>query len=1103
MLTGSEGQLIFDTDPKNGPLFKLTPVFVDFEMYMDKEIRLGNMTLRQYLSKSYITALSMAIGEADPIVVENDGGEEYEAVIDMLEELSQRDDVVIVAHNAAFDVRVMRFKCGIPQPKNVWCTLEGAMGAWPESPNGFSLGGLSERMRFKKPKLKFDLGKLSKYRKMAEKANLGVPILNIDTEFREQLLAVFKAAGVHAPTRVTVEDFDAALLIYTKRDVAALQELYYRERERLPPVEQMIALITNDVRKHHFEVSEERLQNLVTKLNSAARGAESKAVDILAKEGRGSLQGLFTEDDETLAEDEMTDASIAKRHIFNHETDDGELGSIRYARMKKVLHAKFNATDLESTSLKKLSPVKLAKYPSVHAFLQQSTRAGKMVYHRRKAQMFAGVDQVDVELRYMGSHTGRFSSPGAGGAKSLNLHNCVSARSRVLTKRGWVGILDITTDDLIWDGLAFVPHHGVTYEGERECLPPLNGLRATSEHPIWTHHGWTARIALTPYQQVLAAAAGYWSIKQSLQSLLCEPAAPDAGKLQFDSQRVLIALKDAEDALTRGNIGYMGAVCHQNSSSSIPPATTTWVSDTEPKGTQDLPSSGTAFTLPGKSCEPSWTTVEHCLAGMTNPLNWIESNLPETTSQETFDLWLRSITTATESLRSSWPTANSSSTMPSGTDSSTCKRTTYSDKAVFDLRGVGPRARFQCDGLIVANCPKHDKEVAQPVRELFRVPNTHCLVRADFANVELRVEGILTGCQAIIKMFDPASGGDPLTDPYVAGWKNMTRIEIDKKTEKGKNMRQLSKAAHLALGFCQSAAGFTSSSLLKAIASGDTSEEALREIIRELQWYPPKYGMTDIMEKLGCSQTVALAAYHIHRAFNEAHPEFRRAADWLYRCVEEVAKCNDVSSANRRLERMRESSSAMSPDMCYLYAEISPEDRHPSIRAKCGPWVPTVCWREPLARPFGPVGASDMRLSVRKANGRFKTFTKQLAIENITQAAARNQLCWGILELKKLGYDDIFHVHDEIMLLVPKTPECALGARQALTDVFGPDAKGKPLSWATLLKPSEISITQSLWEDEKDLVEFYEDKKTKQMLPGGNRWYRIEHNLPGCLDNLT
>jgi hypothetical protein len=150
-----------------------------------------------------------------------------------------------------------------------------------------------------------------------------------------------------------------------------------------------------------------------------------------------------------------------------------------------------------------------------------------------------------------------------------------------------------------------------------------------------------------------------------------------------------------------------------------------------------------------------------------------------------------------------------------------------------------------------------------------------------------------------------------------------------------------------------------------------------------------------------------------------------------------------------------------------------------------------VCWREPNVRHIS--GFNEQRgpsLTIRKANGLFKNFSPQLAIENVTQAAARNALCEGLDQLAKLGYADVLHIHDEAFLLVDKNRAAVLHAREALLKVFGP---GHNLScgWAALVKPKEISVTESMWEEEADF------DPTK-----GNRWGRIEQNQPDCLENL-
>jgi len=783
---------LLDRDPRTGPLHTLVPVFVDVETFIDAEIRLNKMTFRQYLDRTFVTAFAMAVGEDEPQVFEA-GEDGFDDAAELLKLLAADPNVVFVAHNAAFDIRVLRFKLGVPQPHNVWCTLEGAMCAWPETPGGYGLANLSEKLKLPKErcKLHFDLAEHAKMHAKASKKPIAIGDLR--ESFVTELAEVMKAGSAKLESPITPEQLELALLIYNKRDVVAMQSLFYLMRDSIPPVEQAICIFTNSVRKFHFQVQESKLGALALALNEAIREAEDSAADYLPDE-----------------------ADVGQ--IFNRESDDGSLKSIRYARLKRIVHEKLKATDLNTMSLKKLNPAKLARYPSVGKLLKATSEASKMVFHRRRAEVFHGVTEVDVELGAWRAHTGRFSSPSVG--KGLNLHNL----------------------------------------------------------------------------------------------------------------------------------------------------------------------------------------------------------------------------------------------------------------------------------------PKHLKAVAKPVRQLFRIPPEYCLVRADLANVEYRVEGIITGCKTVIDMFED----DQLADPYVRAWLAMTRITIDKSTESGKAMRQLAKSAVLGLGFQMSAAGYATV-LLKAIAAGDVTEENLKTIAMDLRWRPPGSGLEDIMQKVGCTKTVALAAFHIHRLFQEAHPEFRLIADWLVRCAQAVAGAGTYDRACALLDRMHLSTSAPDPDMIHLIVDPGSRGaKHPSIRAQCGPWVETVCWREPYLRPvgFNEVTRGEKRLTILKANGLPKTFTRQLAIENVTQAAARNQLCWGLLKLQRMGWQNILHVHDEVMIITPRDRLAVLQARSALLETFGPDAPDKPLKWATLVKPEEISVTQSLWEEENDLVEFYVDKKTKEKLAGGNRWARIQSGTPDCLENL-
>lgn len=69
-----------------------------------------------------------------------------------------------------------------------------------------------------------------------------------------------------------------------------------------------------------------------------------------------------------------------------------------------------------------------------------------------------------------------------GAAKVGNF--CLAEGQRVMTQRGPVNIEDVRGCDQVWDGLEWVHHEGVVYQGEKEVIH-YQGLWATKEHEVW------------------------------------------------------------------------------------------------------------------------------------------------------------------------------------------------------------------------------------------------------------------------------------------------------------------------------------------------------------------------------------------------------------------------------------------------------------------------------------------------------------------------------------------------------------------------------------------------------------------------------------------
>jgi hypothetical protein len=893
--------------------------------------------------------------------------------------------------------------------------MEGAMAAWPELPDGYSLDNIAEKLKFP--------------------ANLRKIEVDLET---------LKGAELEE---------------YNKQDVRVMQEIYYREIERIPDVEQGVGLRTHRQRKFHFIVNQDKLDGLIEYLNKEAVEAEKLAQEHLTQED--------------------------SENIFNHA--DGRLSSVRSLRLRSILKDRFGA-DWKTTSVKKLSPVLMAANPTAAAIVTQAGRVNRMLSHHRRAKIFGQIDAVDVELGYFRAHTGRFSSPSSG--KGLNLHNvpkreksiakpiremfhlpkdicfvradlsnveyrvegklthcrtvlemftpedggnifndpycqawrsmtgqkitkkdpirqvakaavlglgfCLSKDTPVVTNHGIKLIQDVTSEDKLWDGRTWVAAGGTLKTGRKKCIR-LGNTWLTEDHRVWWNGWHTAGEIASAVATLLRQKAKGSGDGLSLQaSTTSDPNDGLTSSVSAEMTRLF-----AQTDCTEGKVSSAGSVAIQDagrkaahqgntkaSSQTVGCAadgsqlTTTSESVAVTRKTLNTKTTGpeeSSYDLPQKN---GLTTLKPYRDGTTGLCFWTGSTTTDTTKLEICDSLRLPLLLETGELA-------------------------WEEREVYDIVDVEGEHRFQAGEWLVHNC-------MGPV---------------GYAKV------LLTA------LADTTSG---------------------------------------------------------------VTEQVLIKIAAELDWVtPPQTATNRIITALGCSYPIAVAAYHIHKKFNEAHPEFSMTADWLVANVEAVARSADRAKAWDSIEQLQESTKAPPLDMVELFVDSETDFDSPSIRVKCGPWVPTVCWREPKMRHMFSQfdGIAAPRLTIRKANGpAFKAFTRQLAIENVTQAAARNMLCWGVAELERLGFPDVLHVHDEILIIVPRNRDAVLAARDAMVRVFGPQGSS-PLGWATLVKPDEISVTESMWEDELDVVQPFVDPKTGET-KGGDRWGKIERNEPGCLDNL-
>lgn len=364
-----------------------------------------------------------------------------------------------------------------------------------------------------------------------------------------------------------------------------------------------------------------------------------------------------------------------------------------------------------------------------------------------------------------------------------------------------------------------------------------------------------------------------------------------------------------------------------------------------------------------------------------------------------------------------------------------------------------------CKGINLHNLAKRDKRIAKAIRSIFRFPDGLCAVRADLANVEYRVEGLLTGCEHTARLFS----GNLLADPYL-GFGN---VATGKEWKRADPIRQVFKAAVLGLGYLMSLARFIEE-LLKALADptfGVTLAD-MEKVVAEQGWQAPNTGyFKGCVTKTRSPLPVAIVAHHMIELFHRMHPEFARFARWMEQTVASCYASLDGAAAIERAYQQPQAPDRNLVDVQWAGGLYGPGTKN--IRVVCGRWhQPTVTWRDLQMRET-EYGVQLCALHQTKG---YRPITKNVLIENVVQSAARNAMCEAQIQLRAMGYPYQLTVHDELMLIVPQEPAVVLGARDALLKVLGP---GNALGWdwSILVNPAEINVSKTLYETDMDKIE--------------------------------
>lgn len=95
---------------------------------------------------------------------------------------------------------------------------------------------------------------------------------------------------------------------------------------------------------------------------------------------------------------------------------------------------------------------------------------------------------IDGKITYEGVSSNKgWSRLASYGPKFVE--NCLAEGTRVLTRRGWIEIQNVNTNDALYDGEQWINHDGLINKGIQEVIS-IDGVLMTPDHKVLTKDGW-------------------------------------------------------------------------------------------------------------------------------------------------------------------------------------------------------------------------------------------------------------------------------------------------------------------------------------------------------------------------------------------------------------------------------------------------------------------------------------------------------------------------------------------------------------------------------------------------------------------------------------
>jgi hypothetical protein len=288
---------------------------------------------------------------------------------------------------------------------------------------------------------------------------------------------------------------------------------------------------------------------------------------------------------------------------------------------------------------------------------------------------------------------------------------CLGPDTQVVTKAGIKAIVDVTENDLLWDGEEWVRHAGLVRKGVR---PTVNvaGIEATPDHMFLTTFGWRPaqqlasnpnilRCALATGSANLPSGVSCWdrlgvfglsgcnapaALTNTMFTLLTYAKARVRGVMFALKSKAIIGARTFTNTQTRYRTPSTGVACSIGSPLAKPDVTAQ-----PPSNTLHTADAAYIFTKNGAPINaPFLPTSKRWKAGINRIWTWIASTTKKVMNPETYGLLTGKQTTPTDE------------------QYARCKSASQALRPVYDIAYAGPRNRFtvlSAEGpLIVHNC---------------------------------------------------------------------------------------------------------------------------------------------------------------------------------------------------------------------------------------------------------------------------------------------------------------------------------------------------------------------------------------------------------------